>query len=126
MENKIRELICIGCPLGCQLLVELAAEPGLNEDCIRSVSGYECPRGEAYARNEVLRPLRMVTALVAVAGRTQPLSVRTRSPIPKSLIFDCLRAIRALTLTAPIHQGDCILADVLGTGVDVIATRDLL
>ena len=42
-----RELICIGCPMGCPVTVEMEGDEIVN------VSGNTCPRGDAYARKEV-------------------------------------------------------------------------
>ena len=51
------------------------------------------------------------------------MSAKTRTPIPKEKIFDCMAALGNLQLNAPVHMGDVICPDVCGTGVDVIATR---
>jgi len=119
----VKELTCIGCPMGCQLQVDvLETEHGPE---IRDILGYACARGERYARDEVIQPRRMVTSLVLVPGCAKPLSVRTRTAIPKALIKECLAAIRQAGVDLPVRAGDIILADVLHTGVDVIATRNL-
>ena len=114
MEQTIT---CINCPVGCRMTVTL--ENGV----FVSVSGNTCKRGESYARQECVAPLRMVTAVVPVSGFPAPLSVKTRTPIPKEKIHACMQALSALTLTAPIYMGDVVLPDVCGTGVDVIATK---
>ena len=36
-----------------------------------------------------------------------------------------LAALDGVELTAPVRRGQVVLADVCGTGVDVVATRDL-
>lgn len=41
-----RELICIGCPMGCPLTVTL------DGGAVVTVQGNTCPRGDAYARRE--------------------------------------------------------------------------
>ncbi len=115
----MKELVCIGCPMGCRLQVDTDGQT------VASVSGNECQRGDQFARDEVLAPKRMVTSLIPVAGSRVPLSVRTRTAIPKALIQDCLRQIRQIKITPPVHIGDVIQADILGTGVDLIATRDI-
>ena len=43
---EVRELICIGCPLGCPLTVRM--DGGEIQ-----VSGNTCKRGESYAREDV-------------------------------------------------------------------------
>lgn len=115
-----RTLTCIGCPLGCT--VEVTTENGQ----ILSVTGNTCKRGEDYARKEVTNPTRIVTTTVRVSGGRLPVvPCKTGSDIPKDRIFDCVRALRDLTVAAPIHIGDILLPDVCGTGVDIITTADM-
>lgn len=113
------EITCINCPVGCRLAVEL------EEGKVVSVTGNTCPRGVAYAKQECVDPLRMVTAVVPVEGSAAPLSVKTRTPIPKKEIKNCMKALSEAKLTAPIVAGTVVLADVCGTGVDVIATKSV-
>ena len=113
-----RVITCINCPMGCRMTVTL------NETGeVTGVAGNTCKRGEIYARQEVTAPVRMVTAVVPVRGSAMPLSVKTRSPIPKKDIAACMEALRGLRLTAPIAAGSTVLSDVCGSGVDVIATK---
>jgi len=42
------------------------------------------------------------------------------------MIFPILAEIAKLRPEAPIRRGQVLIADVLGTGVDVIATRTVL
>lgn len=114
MEQMIT---CINCPIGCRMTVNV--ENGL----MISVTGNSCKRGIEYAAQESVAPRRMVTAVAAVNGCKTPLSVKTRSPIPKDKIFECMAVIESLSLHPPIHMGDVVCADVCGTGVDVIATK---
>ena len=118
MERK--ELICIGCPLGCNLTVEM--EGGQ----VVSVNGNTCKRGDDYARKELTDPRRIVTSTVPVAGGNLPVvSVKTASDIPKGKIRECLCALKGVTLTAPVQIGDVIVENVADTGVDVIATKSI-
>ena len=57
-----RELTCIGCPLGCPLMVTM------ENGAVVSVTGNTCPRGDAYARTEVTAPSRIVTTTVPGPG----------------------------------------------------------
>ena len=116
MEQTIT---CINCPVGCRMTVTL------ENGAFVSVRGNTCKRGESYARQECVAPLRTVTAVVPVSGSAAPLSVKTRTPIPKEKIRACMQALSALSLTAPVHMGDVVLPDVCGTGVDVIATKTI-
>ncbi len=115
-----RTLTCICCPMGCQITVET------NGDEIISVSGNTCKRGDTYARKEITAPSRTVTTTVRVAGGAAPVvSVKTRSDIPKGQIFACIRCLKDVTVEAPVRIGDVILSDVAGTGVDIVATKNV-
>lgn len=112
-------ITCINCPVGCRLTVTL------EDGQVTKVTGNTCIRGEKYARQETIAPERMITAVVPVEGSSCPLSVKTKQPVPKRLIADCMRALSGVTAKAPVHIGDVVLANVCGTGVDVIATRNI-
>ena len=118
MEQK--NLTCIGCPLGCQITVELK-----NGEVI-SVTGNTCKRGDDYARKEVIGPTRIVTSTVKVAGGNAAMvSVKTKSDIPKDKIFECVKAIKEIVVQAPVFIGDVVLEDVAGTEVDIVATKNV-
>lgn len=118
--KEARELTCINCPMGCQLSVVM-------EDGIALlVTGNSCPKGDSYARKEVTFPTRIVTSTVAVEDGDIPrASVKTASDIPKGKIFDIMEEIRKVTLHAPVSIGDVVIENVSGTGVNVIATKDV-
>ena len=111
-------LICINCPRGCELDVEVSGDAVV-------VKGHACPRGEEYGRAETTNPTRMVTGLVKVAGSRRPLPVKTRTAIPKGKIADVTNLLANTTVVSPKCTGDIIIHDVCGTGVDVVATADL-
>ena len=116
MEQAIT---CISCPVGCRM--QAITENGV----LASLSGNACRRGEIYARQESVAPMRMVTAVLPVEGRSLPLSVKTKTPIPKEDIRRCMAALAALELKPPIHMGQVVIADVCGSGVDVVATKQV-
>ena len=117
---EIKKLTCINCPVGCSLKVELDGE---NVIC---VSGNTCRRGEIYARKEVTNPTRIVTSTVKVVnGTSGTVSVKTKEDIPKGKIFECVKALKTVEVPAPVHIGDVLLEDVAGTGVDIVATRNV-
>ena len=117
---KTVNLICIGCPLGCPLTVEMEG----NE--VKSVAGNTCPRGDAYAKKELTNPTRIVTSTVRVAGgKLAMVSVKTESDIPKGKIFDCVKALKDIEVKAPVKIGDVIVENVAGTGVNIIATKNV-
>lgn len=112
----MKELICITCPRGCRLHVD----DNLN------VTGNTCPRGVLYAKAELTHPTRMVTSTVAVDSPQNPrLPVKTKEPIPKELIFKVMEEIDKVIVKTPIEIGDVIISNVLGSGVDIIATKNI-
>ena len=116
----VRNLTCIGCPLGCALRVEM------ENGEVLSVSGNTCKRGDDYARKEVTHPTHIVTSTVAVTGGDIAMvSVKTQNDIPKEKIMDIMKSIEDIKVEAPVHIGDVIVANAADTGVNIIATKDI-
>ena len=113
-----RELICICCPMGCPLSVEL------NAGEVQSVSGNTCPRGEIYAKKEVTNPTRILTTTIPVEGGGM-LPVKTSRDIPKDKLMVCLNEVKRITAGKPIEMGQVILENICGLGVDVVACGDM-
>ena len=87
-----RELTCIGCPMGCPLIVTMEAGE------VISVTGNTCKRGDIYARKEVTNPTRIVTSTVRVTGGDADMvSVKTKEDIPKGKIFECVKALKTVS-----------------------------
>ena len=106
----MKQLVCIGCPRGCRLTIE-------ENNGEYTVTGNTCPRGKEFA----------ICSTVKTAFSDVPvLPVRVSDDIPKEKIFDVMREINAVTLKERIGRGDAVIKNVLGLGVDVIATSDLL
>lgn len=119
MDMKTVELSCIGCPMGCELTVEIEGED------IR-VSGNTCRIGAEYGRSEVTAPVRTLTSSIRIAGGEIPMvSARTDRPIPKDKIFECMKEIREASVKAPVNIGDVLIRNCAGTGADVIATKNV-
>ncbi len=117
----MQELTCIGCPLGCTICVEMDGKE------VVSITGNTCRQGERYARKEMTDPTRTVTTTVRLEGRTDlVLPVKTEKDIPKRDILNCIAALKRVSVKAPVHMGQVILPDVAGTGVPVIATKDII
>lgn len=111
-----RELICIVCPRGCHLVV----------DENMHVTGNYCPRGPIYAIRELTDPRRTVTSTVRIISKlARRLPVKTSAPIPKGLMFDCMKALDSVLAKAPVHIGDVLIRNVLGTDCDVVATKNV-
>ncbi|MCR5452497.1 MAG: DUF1667 domain-containing protein [Lachnospiraceae bacterium] len=116
-----RNLTCIGCPMGCQLTVTL------EDGKVMEVTGNTCKRGETYAIDEVTNPTRIVTSTVKVSGGNEAMvSVKTGSVIPKNKIFECASALKGVEVKAPVKIGDVIVPNVCDTGVDIIATKNVI
>lgn len=112
------EIICVACPKGCRLDVQREGEAIL-------VSKAGCKRGEQYAVQEITDPRRMVASTVRLHGTHHVLlPVYTASPFPKARIQELLAELRQVTAGAPVKMGSVVLADALGTGIDVLASRD--
>lgn len=116
----IRKLICIECPKGCLLSVEVEGGRFLE------VRGNDCLKGEAYAKSEIENPMRILTSTVVTRGLPlKMIPVRTDRPIPKGKIIEAMEEIRKLKLSNPVRVGDVIVENFLGLGVDLIATREI-
>jgi CxxC motif-containing protein len=111
---------CINCPVGCRMTVSLS-----DGGEFLSVIGNTCPRGAAYAKQECALPLRMITAVLPVRGSGTPLSVKTSSPVPKRLISAVMRELDHVEISLPVSIGQVIVSNVLDTGSDIVATRNL-
>lgn len=111
-----KELTCIVCPRGCRLTID----DNLN------VTGNSCPRGAQYAKDEMTNPKRMITSIVRVKNRENMMvSVKTSQSIPKGKIFEVMAEIEKVSVNAPVHIGDIVIKDVLGTGSDIVATKEI-
>ena len=114
-----KSLVCVSCPLGCSIEVEME-----NGEVV-SVTGNTCKRGDAYARSEMTHPVRSLTSTVKVKGGVHPVvPVKSAKPIPKEKMFECMEQINSVTLDAPVKIGDVVIENVLGTGVDTVATNN--
>ncbi len=113
--------LCIGCPLGCRLEVQ---EDPFGD--IVEVRGFSCKRGKEYAIQEHTAPQRIVATTVAIRHSSWArLPVRSAAPVPKQSVTEVCRRLRQVQVTAPVTMGQIILANVLDSGVDIIATRDM-
>ena len=112
-----RQLTCIICPRGCGLTADLCGETV-------TVTGHTCPKGEEYAINEYLHPVRTVTATVRVSNRKDTMvSVKTESPVAKDQMMAVMAALRQISVCAPVAIGDVVLENVCGS--KIIVTKDI-
>lgn len=129
------ELTCIVCPIGCRLKITKAANGELQ------VSGNRCPRGAAYAVEEITAPKRVVTASCRLAAEETAAGVRssassgsrlaeirripvkTSSACPKEQIEALLSDIYKLEIQRPVKRGDVLIKNWKDSGIDVVAVR---
>ncbi len=118
--TEVSEIICVACPKGCPLQVRYEG------DKVLEVLGAGCQRGKDYAICELQDPRRMVASTVKVKGGLHPLvPVYTRSAFPKPLIPQLAQALRQVEMPAPVVIDQVVLENALGTGIDIIASRDM-
>ena len=116
-QNKI---ICISCPIGCRMTIQS------KDGKITSIIGNACPKGIKYAEEEFINPLRILPATVKVIGGELPLvSVKTGKAIPKKSLLEAMAGIAEIEVKAPVKIGQVIKDDLMGTGVSLIATRNV-
>ena len=111
-------IICITCPKGCRLSVD--------EENGYKVTGNGCPRGEIYGKNELQHPVRVITSTVRIEGAAVPrLPVKTDRPLPKEKMRGCMALLDRVTAVSPVRTGQVLAAGILGTDVNIVATKDL-
>jgi CxxC motif-containing protein len=114
------DLVCIACPIGCRL----EARPVAGGEAI--VTGNRCPKGEAYGREELAAPKRMVTAVVRTDSPDFPCApVRTDRPLPRERVRELLAELCRVRIALPVTAGSALLPDWKETGVTVLVTRSL-
>ena len=108
-----------GGPPGGHLTAEQTAEGW-------QLAGYGCPRGQQYGVAEMTNPTRVVTSTVRITGGIlPPLPETTDGARPRSQGRDAGRRMYTLQVTAPVACGQVILADIGGTGINFVASRDM-
>ncbi len=117
-SGKEARFVCAVCPRGCRLVVAVGAGRA-------TVSGNACPRGAEYGLSEALDPRRILTTTLRtnLAGRPR-LPVKSSGPIPKSRLLEAARALDGLVVEGRRRSGEVLVSDLLGLGVDMVATDD--
>lgn len=120
MATETKIMNCIICPLSCELTATV------EDGVVMNVTGNFCPRGAQYAKEELTAPTRVLTSTVRVKGGRLPLlPVVSAKKVPKDRVVECAEALRSVSVTAPVHTGDVVAANILGLGVDIVASRDM-
>jgi CxxC motif-containing protein len=113
------DMICIVCPMGCKLSVEMK-----DENII--VQGNNCKRGEEFAKSEIINPVRTLTTTVRTIFKEMPLlPVRTDGEIPKGKVFDAMKVLNKVVIDYEVNCGDVIFENIIGSGCNVIATNSI-
>ena len=120
--SRVETVICIGCPMGCEIKLSID-----DRGEIIKVSGNRCKEGRAYAPQEYKNPVRVLTATLKTANSLRPLlPVRTGEPILKKLLLRSMPVLAKVVVEPPVKIGQVVVPNLLNTGIDVIATDDLL
>ena len=115
-----KEMICVNCPVGCHLVVEV------EDGNVLSVTGNRCPKGEAYGRQECIQPMRYLTTTVRIRGAIhRVLPVISEREIPLELMKQAMEEVKKVVVEAPVCEGDVVLENLAGTGVKLIASRSM-
>lgn len=117
-----KELVCTVCPNSCNLIVELDSEGQAAK-----VSGNRCPRGEVFAKQEVVCPMRVLTSTVLIRqedGTETLLPVRSSDSFALEKHVQAMELLRHMTVKAPVKMNDVIIRGLLGTDVNIIASSD--
>ena len=109
----MKKFTCIICPRGCTVEV--------NEE---EITGYNCPRGLAYVKEEITDPKRSVSSTVRLVGcRLTRVPVKTDKPIEKALVRQAVKLLNSVEISPPLTEGDIVLKNILGTGVNFVVSR---
>ena len=118
----MKEMYCITCPTGCLLKVY---EYSANEHV--DVEGNLCEKGVDFAMAEITNPTRSLTTTVRTTFFGIPvLPVRTDGEIPKDKIMQAMKELSGIVVSTELGCGDVIVEDIASTGVNVIASSDML
>lgn len=118
MATTTKNLTCIVCPRGCTLTVTLDSA---LENPVVSVEGQGCKRGVDYAIAECTHPTRVLTTTAPTVD-SGVVPCKTNKPIPRELLFEAMEIINTLAAPATVRIGDVLIANILNTGADVVAT----
>ena len=117
-------LVCIGCPRGCHLVVD--------EDNDYAVSGNNCKIGAEYGKNELTNPTRVLTTTVNIEGAIHNrLPVKSNGALPKDKLLEASKSLKDIisiclyNIFEAIKLGDVIIPNILETGVDIIACKNM-
>lgn len=114
------EIVCVVCPTSCVVSAEW------DDTRLLLIDRAQCKLAWDYVEGEIFDPRRVVTTTVLVEGGDLPLvSVKTDKPVPKDRVLDVMDRLAEVVAKAPVDIGDTIVADVLRTGSNIVATNTI-
>ncbi len=120
-EIEKKEIICTICPNSCRLKVW--KDPKTREIMIE---GFKCTRGKDFGIQEFVAPTRMLITTMRIVGGIYPvIPVRSEGELPKEKIFDAIQYVNDQVCWAPVEMGDVLIKNIAGTGINVIASRNM-
>ena len=120
-----KKITCVTCPLGCKLKINI------ENNKIVSISGSQCKKGIKFAEEEIKDPRRILTTTIKLKtqGRREAafnrLPVRSVTPAPKDKILEIIKEVRKIKVSPPVKMGDIIAKNIIGSGVDIIASMSV-
>jgi CxxC motif-containing protein len=115
-KEKAKRYTCIVCPVCCELETD-----GVE------VNGARCPKGEAFALQEIIMPLRVLTTTVHCVAPTgtKMLPVKTANAVPLGEISNIAKEIKALRVSGIPAIGSTISLEFSGQPIMLLVTGEL-
>ncbi|NLZ29031.1 MAG: DUF1667 domain-containing protein [Firmicutes bacterium] len=121
--NIKKEIMCIQCPKACLVAVEFD-----NQGSMVSVKNNLCKKGEKYALQEAINPVRILTTTVKVENKKDDylmLPVKTDGAIPKALLHGAMRELSSVVIRNSVKIGEVVLENIQGSNINVISTGEI-
>lgn len=120
--STVHEIICIQCPMACRVKL-LIGDSGVIEE----ITEYQCKEGKKYAPQEYESPRRVLTTTVKTESSARPvIPVRSKEAVPKDMLKQCVQFLANIKVQPPLSMGEVVVLNILGSGVDIICTDDLV
>lgn len=114
------KMSCTTCPNSCEMVATV------DGDKMVAVTGNLCKRGVDFAEQEWINPVRTLTSTMILrrTGReTLSIPVKSAAPMPRDRMMDAMAAIRKTVIDHPVAIGEVLIPDVVGCGIDVVASK---
>ena len=120
MATEKKHFVCVVCPIGCE--IDVVHDGGK----VISMEGNECKKSEEFVNQELIEPMRILTTTIRIQGaRWAVIPVRSDKAVPKRLFPQIMKQLRRIELQAPVNMLDVVVKDIVGTGANIIATRNM-